>query len=168
VALRVDDLPLGFIDLPPSQVRSMEESLNQNGFMESVVLSGFYRPNAGESIVGISGLLVKSESSKSFDDSISLSQVFIAAFGKEMGATSTTNLKSIDEVRGIGDRAGGSEGDLTTPQGTLHMQVVIFRRGDIGVILMSFYKIGVKPLASIVDLAKLLDDRAQAPTGQRS
>lgn len=168
VVLDVNDLPLGFIDLPPSQIKSMESALNRNGFMQSLMLYGFYRPNAGESIIGITGLLLKSDSSTSFDDSISLPQVFIAAFGKEMGATQTSNVKTIDQVRGIGDRAGGAEGDLTTPNGTLHMQVVIFRRGDIGVIVMSFYKISVRPLASIVDLATLLDSRASSQPGQRT
>ncbi len=161
VVLKVDDFPLGFIDIPPSQAKSMESALNRDGFMQSLVLYGFYRPNTGESVIGVSGLLLKTRSSQAFDDSISLPQLLISGMGKELGATKTENVGTIDEVRGIGNRAGGAGGDITTAKGTLHMQIVVFRRGDIGVILMSFYRAEIKPLASIVSLATLLDERAK-------
>jgi hypothetical protein len=150
-ALTLADLPAGFVNLPPDQVLGMQKDL-------PVGSRAFgYSNSTGDQIV--MGMLLpypELADRRMFDAVLPLMiQTIQTAIGAGADPVELAGLENIGEVR-VASTSVSEMGVIS-----FRWDILGFRRGDVGVLLIVAYFDGEKPAVTLGDLARLLDGRIQ-------
>jgi hypothetical protein len=149
IGLTLEDLPDGFVAMPPEEVREMEE-----GYPEGASAFGFQDNRTSQVIMGVL-IPYPSRADQSIFDSMmpQFVQVIAAAVGAETNSEPLPGLEDTGETS-AGITAVGKMGSFS-----MRWDIVVFRRSDVGVLVIMAHPDGDKPAIPVVDLAQLLDER---------
>lgn len=149
VALTLGDLPAGFKAMPPEQIRNTEQNLPKGASA-----FGFSNDRLGLVIIGFLVPMSTRADQAAYDNALpQFTEVFAAAVGAGANPKELRGLDDIGEVR-AGVTSVNKVGSLS-----LRWDILGFRRGEVGVLLIVSYPDGDKPAVPIGDLARLLDER---------
>ena len=95
-----------------------------------------------------------------FDAMMKNPDLLLQAINGTSSSNQVKNLKPISGLGNFGDASAGLNGLMTSQGVTLQTDLFIMRKGSIGIFVISFYPQGQEPVMSIVDLAKILNQRA--------
>ncbi len=171
VTLLISDLPSGFSVLPRSLLESLQASVASASLFPIHTTFGFTSGIADiplEMILGYSILLESAEDRQIFDNSYGSiqSELMLQAMFLGMGATEDPEEVELPgSIEGIGEFSSGVAG--VAPfylegygNTVVLVQLVIFRRGIVGIMLFDLVMGDDQTIANIVDLARILDQRA--------
>ncbi len=147
--LTLDNLPGGFEVIPAEQFRDSVRDLPDGSSVY-----GFQHDKSGQTVILF--LIPYSEKAKQkmFDSILPQTvEVIATSVGADPENKRLKGLENIGEVR-LGITSVGKEGSIP-----MRWDIVGFRRGEVGVYIISAYYDGDKPAVPIGDLARLQDER---------
>lgn len=147
-SLTLDDLPVGFRTMPDENLVEMEQDLPQGA-----IAFGF-SDEAEENVVMGQMVPIPSLAEQVAFDAIQPKMIEVLSM--MFGADDPETLTGLDE---LGDSRASSTfitDFLTTPT---HMEIIVLRRGEIGVILIVAHSEDGEPSIDAVEIADLLDER---------
>lgn len=149
VMLTLDDLPGGFEVMPAELLRDSEKELPD----ESSVF-GFHNDKSGQSVV-VFLIPYSGRAEQIVFDSIlpQTVEMLATSLGADPKTKKLTSLEDIGEARS-GITSVGKEGGVP-----MRWDIVGFRRGEVGVFIISGYPDGDKPAVPVGDLARSQDER---------
>jgi hypothetical protein len=160
VAPTLDDLPAGFAPMDEATVSKVQKSFPEDSFAV-----GFSDENKAQAVLCVLIPFPSRVEQMAFDSN---SGTFVDLFMKGVGAT--TGVKALRGFEEIGDSRLAKTATVKTGNLLLRWDVVVFRRGPVGVLLFLGYPSQDKPAITLVELAQLVDKRsiqftANNPTG---
>lgn len=169
--LTLADLPDGFIAPPPAvaaqiaqQIAPFSGQLQANGINPDDLFV-FLHPTAFQIIVGFHATVADQAQ---FDAYLAQSQqpeyqAAIATRIQERLATMDNvalhEYKSLPEMQDVGDESAGLQLALELYETNFKADLITFRQGDVGMFTAVMYPAEVDPLAPLLDLANILNDR---------
>jgi hypothetical protein len=162
LVLRLQDLPAGFVEMPPAAIQKLVSRLNT--FKPGSVFA--YQKNDDQQFQILAGLTTQLPNRidrAAFDANIG-EQIFAQNFSKGLNSSGNkefqfTNPTALTLEEKIGEVSGGwtTQGKI---QGVkINVEIALFRRGKIGSFLMMMYLDGSKPAITISEVARQLDSR---------
>ena len=149
--LTLDNLPAGFEPMPPDLEKQMEQAYPKGtsvfGYSDdkrSYVVMGFLIPYSSR------------EEQEVFDAMLPNFVDMIA-----MGAGADTNKKPLRGIDNIGETRAGITAVSKVGILSMRWDIVAFRRGEVGVLIYAGYPDGDKTALTIIDLARIQDERIQ-------
>jgi hypothetical protein len=153
--LKLADLPTGFVEMPAEQLGDMGQ-----GMPEGTRAFGYTSAKGDQIVMGMLIPYPGQTDQRLFDTTLPF---MVAATLAGVGASGDAQeLEGLDDV-GEARAAATSVSEMGAI--SFRWDIVGFRRGDVGVILIVAYSDGEKPSATAGDLARLLDGRIQKGQG---
>jgi len=164
LTLTVEDFPPGFIELPPDQLGFDAEAISDENF---VVMTTFAFANFEplEIAFGFTQLL-STQDQFGVDLLIENSDMFLVGFVQGLDADVVSGPTELPPIEGLGDASVGltlvAESEALDQ---VQIDIMIVRRGIIATYLFVLYPAGEQSIASIEEIAVLMDERmiAAAP-----
>jgi hypothetical protein len=150
-ALTLADLPAGFVALPPDQVKGLHQ-----GLPDGSRAFGYSNGKGDQIVMGILMPYPEPTDQRIFDALLPIMvQTIQTVIGAGSDPVELKGLENIGEVR-IATTSVSEMGVIS-----LRWDILGFRRGDVGVLLIVAYFDGDQPAVALGDLAHLLDKRIQ-------
>jgi hypothetical protein len=149
--LVVEDLPEGFQPMQEEEISSLRQGLPQDS-----LAFGFGDEAKSQAVMGYYLFLPTRAEQLTFDGMLQETLDYLAS---SMGAIGKS--KPIPVHDDVGDTRLASGSVLDQSGYRTRLDMIMFRRGEIAVLLFVLYPDGDKPVMPIVDLAHLLDGRIQ-------
>jgi hypothetical protein len=150
-ALTLADLPAGFVNLPPEQMKDL-----QQGLPEGSRAFGYSNGKGDQIVMGMLMPYPEPADQRVFDAVLPLMvQVIQSTIGAGADPVELAGLENIGEAR-VATTSVSEMGVIS-----FRWDILGFRRGDVGVLLVVAYFDGEKPAVTLGDLARLLDGRIQ-------
>jgi hypothetical protein len=162
VVLTLEDLPPGFTEMPETMMGDLGAQLGGQGLQVEGVYA-FLNLEAVEVVMGFTVAVPGTLDQAGFDVLAANPELLAGFVGVGMGAEGEPEFEPLTGLEGIGDTAVG----VTMPvedQG-MRADMVLFRRGELGFMLFVLYPEDSESLVSVIELAQVLDERAQASAG---
>ena len=150
-ALTLDDLPEGFVAMLPEQVEIMGKA-----YSEAAKAFGFQDFKNSQAVTGVLIPITTRADQATFDANLQKQA------DSEITGAGCGNRKKLDGLEELGEGRVGLSGLVENGYLTMRCDVIVFRRGEVGVILFVIYPDGDKLTRTSVDLAALLDKRIQS------
>jgi hypothetical protein len=157
IILTSADLGPEFLEIPAETMGLTEESLT----FGDTQFDGFFvfADNNFNIYMGLTKVFETSGDQVGYDVLISnpelMASVFAASFtAQSAGSFEATPLEGVDD---IGDASGGVTGEAAIQGAPAAMEIIIFRRDEVGAMIMTISLSGSDLLMSTSDIARLLD-----------
>ncbi|HLO47096.1 MAG TPA: hypothetical protein VK211_01515 [Kamptonema sp.] len=161
VVLTLQDLPPGFIDIS-DRMEGLKKQFTEVSGLDAEGLFAFQKSDNKpiQLIIGFAMQLPTEIEQSSFDTSIR-EGVFAQEILKSLNRTESqfSDLTSLPLADNIGDVSGGWKTTGNVRNRPTRIDAAIFRRGNLGAFLISFYVEGDSPSIAIADAARKLDNR---------
>lgn len=144
--LTLDDLPTGFTFLDEKNLPSTE------GLPAGSRSFGLSNSLEIQQMFIVSGYLSPYDTPTEQDTFDKREPILVEAIGKALGGA---NPRKITTIANLGDTRAG----IVSNGNPFRSEVIIFRRGSVGVTIFAMYTNTVKPVMSLVDMARLIDER---------
>jgi branched-chain amino acid transport system substrate-binding protein len=159
VVLTLEDLPPGFEEMPETMLGNIGELLGGQDLQVEGVYA-FLNLEALEVVMGFTVAVPERLDQAGFDVLAGNPELLATFVGAGMGGAEEPEFEELTGLDGIGDTAVGVT-MLVEGQGML-ADMVLFRTGELGFMLFVMYAEDSEPQVSVIELAQVLDDRAQA------
>jgi len=162
-ALTLQDLPSGFTDISESgQIEALKKQLSEVRGLNVESIFAFQKRDDKpiQLIIGFAMQLPTQSDRASFDASIRqglFAQEVLSSLNKT--ESQFANLTSLPQSDDIGDVSGGWTTTGKIKDLPTSIDVAVFRRGNLGAFLITFYFEGDSPSIAIADAARKLDSR---------
>lgn len=160
VVLTLEDLPPGFVDVTEEETETYSEEALGGVKVDDEVSFEFDNAAGLEFIYGKSGLVYDPFDRAAFDLVAAEPDLLAEELAASLGVTAT-QYELLTGLDGIGDSVVGFTMEQDVEGITLQVNVVLFRRDIVVVLLMDLYTDALGSSIDIADLARLLDERAQ-------
>ncbi len=151
LTLTLKDLPAGFQEIPPDML-----SKTKSAYREGSSVFGFHNLQTSQMIMGVLIPQPSRAEQVVFDSLLpDLMQLMESAVGADQSSKPLTGLDD------IGDARVGSTTTAKAYNILMRFDFVLFRRGEVGVVLYTGYPNRDKPSVSILDLARIQDKHIQ-------
>jgi len=158
VVLTLDDLPSGFSDMPLEQLGLTPEDLSGGGF-EAESVFAFLEPSAFQLIMGFTLLVPDAIQQAGFDLALRNPEFLLNLFVSGMGATEVVEQQELPGLDDVGDVSTGLTVVADLGGISMRIDMVVFRTGPAGAIVMLMYPDGADPDISIGEVAQRLESR---------
>jgi hypothetical protein len=159
LAIDAQDLPPGFQGMPAEDLAKLKQELSENDLSVESVFA-FMEPNNFELLLGLTTPLKNQQSQKDFEQILAEPEVLRELVTDGMGETQIVEQIEIEELDNIGESVAGVTLKLNLEGVPAQLDIVAFRRQSIGAFMFLLYLDGQTPRMPIVNLARILDDRA--------
>ncbi len=167
VVIRQSDLPAGFVEIPSEEIApSTEPAVAGCEYgCDIQALSTFMNPESLEIVVGMTVLLTTTMDQVGFDTAMLNPEVAGEGFMMGLAMAAPENVEPMEYgelpgVENIGERSGGITAVIDYQVFVMRMDMIMLRRGQIGVLVIVMYPEGEQHSVSVYDMARLLDERA--------
>lgn len=164
VVLRPADAGENFESFSRQAIQQQETALSEDeDNLPFGSYSGLLREDQNESLVAYVVYLNTEDARSDFNDALQDPEGIVrsVAVGRKADLLETAEIEGLDE---LGDSSNGTSSVMRLEDGTrLNFDVIIFRRGIIGVFLYDFY-VGRSDV-TLADIAAILDGRAVEVVG---
>jgi hypothetical protein len=160
--LTLEDMPPGFEEMPATMLGDLGAQLGEQGLAVEAVYA-FLNLETVEVVMGFTIAIPERADQVGFDVMAANPELLAGFLGMGMGAEGEPQFEPLAGLEGVGDTAVG----VTMPVADQGMEadMVLFRRGELGFMLFVLYAEDSEPLASVIELAQVLDGRAQESAG---
>ena len=149
--LTLADLPAGFVELPPEQVQDLQRDLP-----EGSRAFGYSNGKGDQIVMGMLMPYPEQADQRLFDTMLPLMvETMQTALGAGADPKELEGLENIGEAR-VATTSVSEMGVIS-----FRWDILGFRRGDVGVLLIAAHFDDEKPAVTVGDLARLLDGRIQ-------
>lgn len=156
--LTLDDLPPGFAVMPPEQLGLTPEDLSGEGFEAESVFT-FLEPSTFQLIMGFTILVPDTIQQAGFDLALRNPEFLLNQFAGGMGATAVIEQQALPDLDDIGDASTGLTVVADLEGISMRIDMVVFRTGLAGAMVMLMYPDGVDPDISIGETAHRLEEK---------
>ena len=156
--LTLDDLPPDFADMPLEQLGLTPEDLSGEGF-EAESVFAFLEPSTFQLIMGFTLLVPDTIQQAGFDLALRNPEFLLNLFVGGMGATEVVEQQELPDLNNIGAASTGLTVVADLEGISMRIDMVVFRTGLAGAMVMLVYPDGVDPDISIGELARRLEER---------
>lgn len=153
----MQDLPPGFVEMPPAELGLAAEDLSQEGFVVDDLFV-FLDSEHFELILGFTVLIPGRLEQVAFDLILQQPDFIVESFIGGMG-TEMLEQEALPGLDDIGDASTGLTVVAEAEGIPMRIDGVLFRRGSVGVFLFVLYLDGDVPVVSVDELARKLDSR---------
>jgi len=157
--LGVEDLPPGFESVPPEDFGLEEGQEFAEGFTIGNAFA-FVEPTSFEVIFGFTMPLERRLDQVGFDVALERPEVLIEAFVAGLGETGYEEVAVLEGMDQIGDKSNGIGLVMFIDPLAFQVEMVIFRKGELGAFLMLMYFQGEQPSTVARELAETMAARA--------
>jgi hypothetical protein len=160
--LTLEDLPPGFEEVPATMLGDLGAQLGEQGLPVEAVYA-FLNLETIEVVMGFTIAVPERMDQAGFDVMAANPEILASFIGMGMGSEGEPEFEPLAGLDGVGDSAVG----VTMPVADQGMEadMVLFRRGELGFMLFVLYAEDSEPLVPVIDLAEVLDVRAQDSAG---
>lgn len=161
VVITLEDLPLGYEVQDPAEFGFEEGTYSDFGYFVEHSFA-FIEPSTLQIVFGFTTIFESEFDEAEFDAVLSDPEVMTEAldivegFAGELGLT----FSELPEAFGIADSSGGFSMVFGEAPFQFHMDLIMFRSGNLGVFLIEMFSEGDEPSVKAFDLANLLVERA--------
>jgi len=159
--LRLEDLPPGFESVPPEDFGLQEGQEFAEGFTIGNAFA-YVEPTNFEVVFGFTMPLERRLDQVGFDVALDRPEVLIEAFVAGLGETGYEEVAVLEGMDQIGDKSNGIGLVMFVDPLAFQVEMIIFRKGELGAFLMLMYFEGEQPQTSIRALAEAMAARALA------
>jgi hypothetical protein len=165
VVLTLQDLPPGF-EAMPSQLADLKTKLSQQENFKPESIFAFHKQDRPfQLVMGFTTLLPTRTDQVNFDSFLNQSgfvKPFLDGF-QEASRAEVIEPKKLDlpTLGTIGNTSAGWQAVAKVQGIPIHLDIVLLRRGTVGVLTASMYLEGETPQIPIVEMAQKLDQRAK-------
>ena len=156
--LTLDDLPSSFTEMSLEQLGLTPEDLSGEGF-EAESFFAFLEPSAFQLIMGLTILVPSTVERAGFDLALRNPDFLLNLFVGGMGATEVVEKQELPGLDDIGDASTGLTVVADLEGIPMRIDMVVFRTGLAGAMVMLMYPEGVDPDISIGDAARRLEEK---------
>ena len=158
--LTLEDLPAGFEEISTDEIGITEADFSEEALQPEEIFI-FLNSENFQMVFGFNFLLTKTLDRAAFDVAISQPEISLPAMVNGMGSENVQDEKIIDGFEDIGDAQVGMT-MITNMEGVpVRVDVLMFRRDVIGVMVMSMVLDGGDPNITLHDLGLKLDQIIQ-------
>jgi hypothetical protein len=159
LVLTLADLPAGFQEVSLEEFGFTPDALSNDELtVESVFV--FMEYERFEFVMGLTTLLPTPADQAAFDTELGQSEEYmINSLMLGLGAVAASDPEPISGLDGIGDMATGTGVVANLESIPMHIELVVFRHGEVGAFVLAMYLEGAEPVISVQDLARLFDAR---------
>ncbi|MEP0869247.1 hypothetical protein NDA01_05495 [Trichocoleus desertorum AS-A10] len=159
--LMLQDLPPGFQPLSGPELAELSQSLSAGGY-ETESLFAFQEAEHFEYIIGFTTPLSTPEAQAAFDSELRQAgflEQFAQGFQQGAAGIKISNKGALKNLDGIGNAIAGFGFTSNIQTIPMRIELVVFRRNQIGAFLWIMYLDGDKPVISVDQVAQKLDSR---------
>ena len=156
--LRAADLPAGYTDIDPVSIGLSKEKINA-GIFKVESLFALSNPQNGEFIYGGTTHLANLVDIWAFDAALDRRDALTTAFTLAMSTKKIVEVRDLPGSDKIGDRSAGDAILASSSSGEVWVDIIAFRRGNNGALLMVQRYEGAIPVISTLDIARKFDAR---------
>ena len=161
VILRLADLPAGYRAMPAAQFVGEPGTAFVTGDPIEASFAYARADAAVQVIAGVAARIDPVRSGVSFESEKELYvDMLVGAISAAMGEAQTGPIEHLEGMAGIGDSSAGATMLSNSGGVTTRIDLVLFQRGDVGVMIYMVYSEGSIPEPTILDVARLIDERA--------
>ena len=157
--LVLEDLPPGFESVPPEEFGLQEGQVFAEGFTIGNAFA-FVEPTSFEVVFGFTMPLVRRLDQVGFDAALERPELLIEGFVAGLGETGYEDVLVLEGMDQIGDKSNGIGLVMLVDPVAFQVEMIIFRKGELGAFLMQMYFQGEQPLAVARGLAETMAARA--------
>jgi hypothetical protein len=162
--LSLADLPEGFEEVSATEMGLKTEDL-ATAFFEPDRVFVFIRPEPLQMVFGVNYLLATSSQRTLFDVNLADPELTLPQTVAALGAANVRGERALEGMEDIGDKQLGMT-MVSTVQGIpLQLDILLFRRESVGIMLFSMVPEGKKPSISIHEMGLKLDQHATEALG---
>lgn len=162
LVLTLEDLPAGFVEMPPATMQKLVSGLQT---LKPASVFGYNKNDEQhfQIILGFTQKLTNQIEQAKFDSDMR-EDVFAKDFSKGLNSSGKneyqfTNLTTLTLEEKIGEVSRGWTNQGKIQGVTMNLEIAVFRRGKIGSYLMILYLDGKKPAITMSSAARQLDKR---------
>jgi len=159
--LVLEDLPPGFESVPPEDFGLEEGQEFAEGFTVGNAFA-FVEPTSFQVIFGFTMPLERRLDQVGFDVALDRPEVLIEAFVAGLGETGYEDVAVLEGMDQIGDKSNGIGLVMFIDPLAFQVEMIIFRKAELGAFLMLMYFEGEQPLTAARELAETMAARAPA------
>ena len=156
--LMLDDLPPGFAAMPLEQLGLTPKDLSGEGF-EAESVFAFLEPSTFQLIMGFTLLVPDTIQQAGFDLALRNPEFLLNQFIGGMGATDVVEQQALPDLDDIGDASTGLAVVADLEGISMRIDMVVFRTGPVGAMVMLMYPDGIDPDFSIGEAARRLQEK---------
>ena len=157
-SLSLEDLPDGFMEMSPAELGLTKEDLSGDDFtVEDLFV--FFGADPLEIIIGFTTILPTQLDQVGFDVGLAQPEFLMESLVGGMGATDILDQKELVHLNDIGDASAGLTVVADMDGIHMRMDMAVFRRDTVGVVIFVMYIDGDVPVLTIEEVATKLDDR---------
>jgi hypothetical protein len=159
--LLLQDLPTGFQPLSGPDLGEFSQSLS-DGDYQPESLFAFQEDEHFQYIMGFTTLLATPEAQAAFDAELrqtNFLEEFAQGFQQGSVGIEISKTGALKNLEGIGDAIAGLGFTSNIQSIPIRIELVVFRRNQVGAFLWTMYLDGDKPVISVDQVAQKLDSR---------
>lgn len=159
--LVLEDLPPGFESVPPEEFGLQEGQEFAEGFTIGNAFA-FVEPTSFEVIFGFTMPLERRLDQVGFDAALERPELLIEGIVVGMGETGYEDVSVLEGMDQVGDKSNGIGLVMSIDPLAFQVEMIVFRKGELGAFLMRMYFQGEQPSTVIRELAESMAARAPA------
>lgn len=162
IVVTLDDLPSGFQEIPNEEWWGEETVAEAD--LNGGSLFALVEPERSQSVFGLSTFLATIAEAGAFDAILHRPTMLMEVVVGPPGESDVIEQAELEPLADIGDVSAGITVviDMGADRSPARMDIVGFRRDDVGVTVCVMYPDGDTPIVSIQHVSRELDDRAKS------
>lgn len=154
----LQDMPLGFTALSAAEMGFTTPNIGlQDMGIESYF--AFQSPDEQEVMIGFTVLAPTALQQALFDTMIEYPEEVLGLYTQDLQSAGSWQAVTVLDTIGLGESASGVTATYRESLVTVQTDLIMFRRGMVGCLVMSFYDGGTEPAVSASTITQLLDQR---------
>ncbi|HSB91437.1 MAG TPA: hypothetical protein VLD63_15585 [Anaerolineales bacterium] len=159
--LRTEDLPAGFESFQPADI-GLNSALLRDAGLDPWTTFGFRHPSRFQFVVGFASWLPVPTSREAFDSMVRAPEPLARALLAGAGASAPQGIRPMTGLEDLADSAGAVTADFLYAGVWFRADLVLFRQGSVGALLLVGYPAWDRPLMATTALAELFQARVEA------
>ncbi len=161
VLLRLADLPAGYQPMSASQLIGVPGSPFVTGDPIEASFAYARADTVVQFIAGVAARIDPGRGGISFEsEKETYVDMLVGAISAALGTGQPGPIEHLEEMAGIGDSGSGATFVSDSGEVATRIDLVLFQRGDVGVMIYMVYPVDTVPEPTILEVARLIDERA--------
>ncbi len=166
VTLRLQDLPRGFTAMPAEELAKLKEELRQDEIDVENVFA-FVAQEQFQLIMGITTRLDTVQQQQKFDELLRDPEKLKSLLAENLQDTPVPPQR-LNNINNIGDAAGGVSLQVDLDSLLAQLEILVFRKNQMGAFVFVLYREGQRPLYPIAEVGRQLERRVQEVGANRN
>lgn len=158
--ISLDELPAGFKEIPTDKILEEEKASGKEAYLPDVIFA-FVNPDKFQVIFGMNYLLDTVTKRLSFNALLKDSESTLKDFAGAMGGKNIRDEQVLEGLDALGEKQAAATMLANLEDIPMRVDGILFKRDNIGSMILSMTMEGESPNISLRELGKLLDQHIQ-------